>query len=93
MCIYSLTCSCTYNPSICRGSAISKIIGLNVQASDKFERDVLMWVFEEIVDGRKLSEIINESHENKKYLPGIKLPDNVVSSVCVCIKYTRASLS
>ena len=38
-----------------------------------------MWVFEEIVDGRKLSELINEIHENKKYLPGIKLPENVVS--------------
>lgn len=37
-----------------------------------------MWVFEEIVDGRKLSEVINEKHENIKYLPGIRLPDNVV---------------
>ncbi len=33
--------------------------------------------FEEIVDGQKLSEIINTQHENVKYLPE-KLPENVV---------------
>ncbi len=38
-----------------------------------------MWVFEEIVNGEKLSETINTKHENVKYLPGVKLPDNVVS--------------
>ncbi|KAI0231866.1 glycerol-3-phosphate dehydrogenase [Massospora cicadina] len=36
-----------------------------------------MWVFEELVDGRKLTEIINSEHENVKYLPGVKLPENV----------------
>ena len=30
-----------------------------------------MWVFEEVVNGRKLSDIINETNENVKYLPGI----------------------
>jgi glycerol-3-phosphate dehydrogenase (NAD+) len=38
-----------------------------------------MWVFEEQVDGRALTQIINEQHENVKYLPGIKLPPNVVA--------------
>ena len=28
-----------------------------------------MWVFEEEVDGQKLTEIINTQHENVKYLP------------------------
>lgn len=37
-----------------------------------------MYVFEEIINGRKLTEIINEDHENVKYLPGHKLPANVV---------------
>lgn len=42
-----------------------------------------MWVFEEEVDTpeglkQKLSEYINSRHENVKYLPGIKLPSNVV---------------
>lgn len=38
---------------------------------------VEMWVFEEQVNGKNLTEIINETHENVKYLPGIKLPENV----------------
>lgn len=38
-----------------------------------------MYVYEEIVNGRKLTDIINETHENVKYLPGHKLPPNVVS--------------
>ena len=43
-----------------------------------------MWVFEEDVQinnnhhqTAKLSNVINEQHENIKYLPGVKLPENV----------------
>ncbi|KAK6182604.1 hypothetical protein SNE40_010251 [Patella caerulea] len=62
------------------GSAIAKIIGNNVLAMpDKFVKEVRMWVFEEMVNERKLTEIINNDHENVKYLPGIKLPENVVA--------------
>lgn len=39
-----------------------------------------MWVYEEIIEGKKLTDIINETHENVKYLPGHKLPENVVST-------------
>jgi hypothetical protein len=62
------------------GSVIAKIVAENVvngEHSSLFERDVPMWVFEEYVNGEKLSEIVNAKHENIKYLPGIKLPDNV----------------
>jgi len=38
-----------------------------------------MYVFEEMVDGKKLTEIINTTHENVKYLPGHKLPENVLA--------------
>ena len=38
-----------------------------------------MYVYEEIVNGRKLTEIINNDHENVKYLPGHKLPENIVA--------------
>ncbi|XP_057683942.1 glycerol-3-phosphate dehydrogenase 1-like protein isoform X2 [Corythoichthys intestinalis] len=38
-----------------------------------------MWVYEEMINGRKLTEIINTEHENVKYLPGHKLPENVVA--------------
>ncbi|XP_058795215.1 glycerol-3-phosphate dehydrogenase [NAD(+)], cytoplasmic-like [Phymastichus coffea] len=59
------------------GSAIAKIVGKNAAAHDHFEDRVTMYVYEEIINGRKLTEIINESHENIKYLPGHKIPENV----------------
>ncbi|KAM4626275.1 glycerol-3-phosphate dehydrogenase [NAD(+)], cytoplasmic-like [Discoglossus pictus] len=61
------------------GSAICKIIGNNTKKSNRFNPIVNMWVFEELVDGRKLTEIINQNHENVKYLPGHQLPRNVVA--------------
>lgn len=61
------------------GSAIAKIVGKNVQKLDNFDKEVRMWVHEEIVRGEKLSAIINNTHYNVKYLPGIPLPTNVVA--------------
>ncbi|KAL0593373.1 Glycerol-3-phosphate dehydrogenase 1-like protein [Plecturocebus cupreus] len=61
------------------GSAVAKIIGNNVKKLQKFASTVKMWVFEETVNGRKLTDIINNDHENVKYLPGHKLPENVVA--------------
>ncbi|KAK7092491.1 hypothetical protein V1264_008229 [Littorina saxatilis] len=62
------------------GSAIAKIIGNNaLDKPELFEREVRMWVFEEMVDGKKLTEIINTKHQNVKYLPDIALPENVVA--------------
>ncbi|KAM3878260.1 glycerol-3-phosphate dehydrogenase [NAD(+)], cytoplasmic-like [Diretmus argenteus] len=61
------------------GSAIAKIVGANAAKYDRFETTVNMWVFEETVNGRKLTEIINTDHENVKYLPGHKLPPNILA--------------
>lgn len=72
------------------GSAIATIVGRNCAALEECETQVNMWVYEEMVtitsddDGatqrqEKLSTIINQRHENVKYLPGIGLPDNVVA--------------
>ncbi|XP_037123683.1 glycerol-3-phosphate dehydrogenase 1-like protein [Syngnathus acus] len=61
------------------GSSIAKIIGWNVRSSNRFNPVVNMWVYEEMVNGKKLTEIINTEHENVKYLPGHKLPKNVVA--------------
>lgn len=66
-----------------RGSAIAKIIGENVKKFPKFEDDVHMYVYEEIVNGKKLSNIINTEHENVKYLPGQKLPENIVKYLII----------
>ncbi len=60
------------------GSAIARIVGRNVKKYPGiFQPTVTMWVYEETVDGRLLTDWINTSHVNKKYLPGIALPDNV----------------
>jgi len=62
------------------GTAIARIVGSTVtKHGDEFDSTVNMWVFEEMVDGKKLSEIINTQHENVKYLAGVKLPPNVVA--------------
>ena len=51
------------------GSAIAKIIGRNVLERDEFDDEVRMWVYQEQVDGKNLTDIINTEHENVKYLP------------------------
>lgn len=46
---------------------------------EHFEDSVNMWVYEEIIDGRKLTETINSEHRNVKYLPNHELPHNIVA--------------
>nr|CAD7413016.1 unnamed protein product [Timema cristinae] len=62
------------------GTVIAKIVGSNSLHSELLQERVSMYVYEEeLEDGRKLSEVINEHHENVKYLPGHELPPNVVA--------------
>jgi glycerol-3-phosphate dehydrogenase (NAD+) len=61
------------------GSAASTIIGRNAKRLALFNPTVRMWCFEEMVDGKKLSETINTTHVNVKYLPRHTLPENVVA--------------
>ncbi|KAJ1664359.1 Glycerol-3-phosphate dehydrogenase [Coemansia sp. RSA 1813] len=61
------------------GSTAARIIASNVTKLPDFDDTVKIWVYEEIVKGKKLTEIINTQHENVKYLPGHKLPENVVA--------------
>ncbi|PSC74868.1 glycerol-3-phosphate dehydrogenase [Micractinium conductrix] len=59
-----------------------KLIAENMaspEAAEKFDSEVRMWVYEEEVAGRKLTELINETHENVKYMPGVPLGANVVA--------------
>ena len=66
------------------GSAISTLVGRNCERLSNCNSRVNLWVFEEMVEAedgsmQKLSEIINSRHENIKYLPGIRLPSNVIA--------------
>lgn len=63
------------------GSAIARVVGENIKKyPELFHQTIQMYVYEEMVDGRKLTEIINQDHENIKYLKGFKLPENVVAN-------------
>lgn len=60
------------------GTTVAKICAENAAARPHlFRRHVPMWVYQEQVDGRNLTDIINEDHENVRYLPGVKLPRNL----------------
>ncbi len=54
----------------------SNIIG-GRDPTDDFDDTLTMWVYEEEYNGRKLTEVINETHVNQKYLPGVFLGENV----------------
>lgn len=59
---------------------MARRVALNLAANPHFvHKEVKMWVFEETVEGRNLSEIINDDHVNVKYLPGVQLPMNLVA--------------
>lgn len=65
------------------GCAIARIIGATVQTfPNDFDQTIKMWVFEEKInvhgEERLLSDCVNRDHENYKYLPGYKLPQNVI---------------
>jgi glycerol-3-phosphate dehydrogenase (NAD+) len=46
----------------------------------QYNETILMWCKEETLDdGQKLTEVINKKHENVKYLPDHKLPENVIA--------------
>ncbi|CAH6723543.1 glycerol-3-phosphate dehydrogenase [NAD(+)] 1 [[Candida] jaroonii] len=62
------------------GTAVAKLLAENAASRPHlFSHEVKMWVFEEKINGKNLTEIINTEHENVKYLPGIKLPKNLVA--------------
>ncbi|CAN1153698.1 Glycerol-3-phosphate dehydrogenase [NAD(+)] [Linum perenne] len=62
------------------GSVASKLIASNTLNLPSFHDEVRMWVFEETLpSGEKLTDVINRTNENVKYLPGIKLGKNVIA--------------
>ncbi|KAE8676766.1 Glycerol-3-phosphate dehydrogenase [Hibiscus syriacus] len=62
------------------GSVAAKLIASNTLKLNSFHDEVRMWVFEETLQcGEKLTDVINRTNENVKYLPGIKLGKNVIA--------------
>merc|ERR1719238_2250081 len=81
------------------GSALVRILGRNALRHDVFDNEVKMYVHEEMIDGKPLTEIINTTNENVKYLKGAKFTPNVVADpsiesavagatmVCFCLPH------
>merc|ERR1719482_824912 len=81
------------------GSALVRILGRNALKHDTFDDEVKMYVHEEMIDGKPLTQIINETNENVKYLKGAKFTPNVVAEpslekavegatmVCFCLPH------
>ncbi|CCF58821.1 hypothetical protein KAFR_0F02240 [Kazachstania africana CBS 2517] len=63
------------------GTTIAKVISENTALNPQlFAKEVQMWVFQEKIEGQNLTDIINTRHENVKYLPDIKLPENLFAN-------------
>ena len=82
------------------GSALVRILGRNaLDKPETFDPKVSMYVHEEMIDGKPLTQIINETNENVKYLKGAKFTPNVVAEpslekavegatmVCFCLPH------
>lgn len=63
------------------GTSIAITVANNAQRLNFCDPIVNMWVYDEDIQYKgnikKLSDILNEEHENVKYLPDIKLPHNL----------------
>ncbi|XP_017082706.2 uncharacterized protein LOC108115658 [Drosophila eugracilis] len=60
------------------GTAIAAAVSNNVLKGG-FDSQVHIYVYDEMIRNTALSEVINSHHENVKYLPGIKLPNNLIA--------------
>ena len=68
-----------------RGSAIARLIGQNVKKyPDLFDEKVRVWVFQEQVDGRNLTDIINQEHENVKQ---VNPPDFLIFAAVLTVSF------
>ncbi|XP_074310754.1 glycerol-3-phosphate dehydrogenase [NAD(+)] [Silene latifolia] len=62
------------------GSVAAKLIASNTVQHNIFHDEVRMWVFDETLQsGAKLSNVINQTNVNVKYLPGVQLGNNVIA--------------
>ena len=74
------------------GSALVRILGRNALKHDVFDNEVKMYVHEEMIDGKPLTSIINETNENVKYLKGAKFTPNVVADPDIASAVSGATM-
>ncbi|KIY61597.1 NAD-dependent glycerol-3-phosphate dehydrogenase [Cylindrobasidium torrendii FP15055 ss-10] len=62
------------------GTALARVAAINVAEREGFDSEVRMWVREREIPGKgKLTSIINETHQNERYLPNVELPENLIA--------------
>ena len=66
--------------SVIGGGNWGTAMARHLAKENKNEEPVKMWVFEEVVQGQNLTDMINSSGMNSKYLPNVKLPLNLKAS-------------
>ncbi len=57
--------------------AVARMIAQNAKPGPNGEGSVRMWVRPGDYEGRNIVDVVNETHEHPKYLPGIPLPQNL----------------
>ncbi|BGP57216.1 hypothetical protein JCM8202_005345 [Rhodotorula sphaerocarpa] len=62
------------------GTALARLAAQNAAEKPGFDTEVRFWVRQREIPGKGLlTDIINETHENARYLPEMKLPENLVA--------------
>jgi glycerol-3-phosphate dehydrogenase (NAD+) len=81
------------------GTAVAKLVAFNCKRHPEFEELVTLWVHDEKIrtfpafgEMKLLSDVINSTHVNPKYLPGVTLPDTVVAEPDLAKAASQATL-
>lgn len=78
------------------GTAVARRVGLNLlDGTTAYPATfVKLWMVDEVLEGRSLVDIVSMDHENPKYLPGVKIPHNVVatSNLADCVQGAKVVL-
>lgn len=61
------------------GTALAILAATNAATHEGFDETVNFWVRQKDTPEGPLTEVINSTHENARYLPNIKLPHNLVA--------------
>ncbi|GAA5849337.1 hypothetical protein JCM5353_006742 [Sporobolomyces roseus] len=62
------------------GTALARLAAQNAGEREGFDDEVRFWVRQREIPGKGLlTDIINETHENARYLPEMVLPENLVA--------------
>ncbi|NQV09024.1 glycerol-3-phosphate dehydrogenase (NAD(+)) [Candidatus Woesearchaeota archaeon] len=65
------------------GTTIARLIADNLNNKKEladYDKSIFLWIHDEIVDGKNLSDIINKEKVNVKYLPDIELQENITTT-------------